>query len=319
MNLGIIALAGAALFTPIDAVAEGEEPIVEEVAEEEEKGNVVLTEFKHGKVVASALEGEVGSVVKLTVEPGFCYKLDYLKVNETNLTPVTENSNEYEFTLIKGDNIVSANFIVDETLLKEFSTIYSEITNGDWEKLFTWQNLGTIVSWLLTSGVLIAIVRYVFKDKKNGQQVITTVEKVVSGNLPEMCKNISGEIFEQVVSPSMNEFKADIESAMIEVEKGMTTFSRCIALMQQNTPESKAAIISEIGNLNFADVKSIEEVKANLEKMYKEREEQYKARLEKLEEIAQKYSLELKEKIDAVEEKKEEKENKEEDINGISI
>ena len=95
-----------------------------------ETGTVVIDEeIANGVVSADKLTGNVGDIVTLTVTPNDGYKLESLKANNEVLT-VTDN--QATFTLVKGENFVTASFkeTVVEPPVQQVGTFYFSDLNG---------------------------------------------------------------------------------------------------------------------------------------------------------------------------------------------
>jgi len=86
-------------------------------------GTVVISENENGIVVASAISGNVGDIITLTVTPNDGYVLDTLTANGVDI------KNSKQFALIEGENIVIATFIEDTTK-KEASVTNPIIIDG---------------------------------------------------------------------------------------------------------------------------------------------------------------------------------------------
>ena len=95
-----------------------------------ETGTVVIDEeIANGVVSADKLTGNVGDIVTLTVTPNDGYELESLKANNEVLT-VTDN--QATFTLVKGENFVTATFkeTVVEPPVQQVGTFYFSDLNG---------------------------------------------------------------------------------------------------------------------------------------------------------------------------------------------
>ena len=95
-----------------------------------ETGTVVIDEeIANGVVSADKLTGNVVDIVTLTVTPNDGYKLESLKANNEVLT-VTDN--QATFTLVKGENFVTASFkeTVVEPPVQQVGTFYFSDLNG---------------------------------------------------------------------------------------------------------------------------------------------------------------------------------------------
>ena len=95
-----------------------------------ETGTVVIdTKIVNGTVTADKTSGIVGDTINLTITPDSGFKLETLKAN--NLDLVVEN-NKASFTLVEGENLVTATFVVDqvEPPVQKVDTFYFSDLNG---------------------------------------------------------------------------------------------------------------------------------------------------------------------------------------------
>ena len=95
-----------------------------------ETGTVTIDEtITNGVVSADKLTGNVGDTITLTVTPDEGYELETLKANNEVLTV---SDNEATFTLIKGENFVTATFkeTVVEPPVQQIGTFYFSDLNG---------------------------------------------------------------------------------------------------------------------------------------------------------------------------------------------
>ena len=95
-----------------------------------EIGTVTIDEtMTNGEVSADKLTGNVGDTITLTVTPDEGYELETLKANNEVLTV---SDNEATFTLIKGENFVTATFkeTVVEPPVQQIGTFYFSDLNG---------------------------------------------------------------------------------------------------------------------------------------------------------------------------------------------
>ena len=264
---------------PIVAYAEGEDETPEEEVFE---CSVVFDTFQHGKVSADKVEGHVGDVVTLTAKHDLFYLVDFVAVNGTNLVEDENTSGKFVFTLVEGENKVTANFVVDVELLGEFAEMYEQAANKDWTNLFSVKNVVTIVSFLLSSGILIVIVRYFIKDKKLAAHVEKQVKESVEKIIPESTKAAVIKETETILNPMF----AAIQGNQELIVKVSASLIKCIALMQENTPEAKTAILNELANLPIGDNKVIDEAKKIIEEYAAQKMAELNEMLSKLDSIA---------------------------------
>ena len=218
---------------------------------------VVLGEFAHGEITMDKNEGHVGDVVTLTVKPTLLYLVEYVKVNGVNLVESEETKWSYSFALVEGENKIEAKFAVDKELLGEMSTVYEQATNKDWTHLFSLENVLRLVSFVLNGGLLMVMVRYFVQDKKIANSVESGVKKSMDKLIPETTKQAVLENTKEVLKPMFTQVTAYQE----DIIRVTGILVKCIALMQEDTPDSRRAILAELANLNIGDMKVVEEAK----------------------------------------------------------
>lgn len=249
---------------------ESSEPTSEEPTETPEEPEevfeckVVLGTYDHGSIKADILEGHAGDIVTLDAKHDLFYLVEYVQVNGANLVEDEDISGRYKFALTEGENVIAAKFVVDQELLGEVAIIYEQASNKDWTNLFSVENVVRIVSWLLSGGLLIAMVRYFIKDKRIANNVERSVKETVNLVLPEMTKKVVADNIREVIEPIFNKTAA-YQQDIIRV---LGVFVKCFALAQEDTPEARRAILSELANLNIGDTKVIEDARAFLDKYF---------------------------------------------------
>jgi len=258
-------------FTPVAVLAEGEETS-EETSEEEVKiCTVSIEKSKHGTIEADIFEGEIGDIVTLQVSPSLGYLIEGVKVNGTALIESEEISGQFMFALVEGENKVSATFIVDEELFGAFAKMYSEAMDKDWTRLFSVENLITIVKWFLDGGVLIMLARYYIKDKKLEKNVEKNITENMNKIIPDVTKTTVIATIKNVVEPMF----VNMQSEMIDMANAMSVFAKCFALGQENTPEARLAILQALQGLKISDQNILESTKAYIEDLVKRSEKTY--------------------------------------------
>ena len=240
----------------------------EETAEETTSScTVVLSTYDHGELRATKLEGEVGEYIRIYAIPNMFYVTELVAVNGVNLIEENENTTgQYLFQLVAGENVVTASFVIDEELLGEMSTIVDQALSKDWTNLFSVENVIRIISFLLNGGILVAISRYFIKDKKLESKIENKIEEIMNKIIPDSTKSTVLATVEKFITP----YFAQIESQFENLENAMTVFSRCLALAQENTPESKIAITQELSSLSLSDQVAISNVEKRLREFIEE-------------------------------------------------
>lgn len=264
----------------IVAHAEGEEAPVEETFE----CQVVLSTFEHGEISVDKEEGHVGEIVTVTAKHDIFYLIDFVAVNGTNLVESEETSGLFSFALVEGENKITAKFTIDKELLGEMSTIVEQATNKDWTNLFSVENVVRIVSFLLNGGLLIAIIRYFVKDKRLEKKLENKVEDTLQKVLPDTTKDIIIANTKEVLEPIF----VETTSYQQEIIRVLSVFIKCFALMQENTPEARSAVLAELSNLKIGDTKVINDAKEFLEKYFAGKMEELNSVLSNLDGIIEK-------------------------------
>ena len=230
---------------PVDDPAEPTEEVFE--------CKVVLEAPTHGKLSVDKKEGHVGDLITVNADADLFYLIKSVSVNGTDLVEDEEIRGKFVFALVEGENKLSAKFVIDEELLGKASTMVEQASNKDWTNLFSLKNVITLVSWLLSGGLLITMVRYYIKDKKLEKKVESKIQKTVAEVVPEATKEIILKSLEQLLAP----YFAKIEANTIDIQETAVVLCRCFALMQENTPEARIAITKELSSLKLGDKASI--------------------------------------------------------------
>ena len=322
LGLGLCALCGIGFGLKSQnfaiARAEGDESVeivsesVEESVEETFECKVVIAETKNGSVTVDKVEGHVGEIVTATVKHDIFYLIKSVSVNGTALIESEEISGEYSFALVEGENKIVAEIVINEELLGTMSVMVEQAKNKDWTNLFSVENVVRVVTIVLNSGMLIAMVRYFIRDKKLAAKVEKGVKESVEKIVPDMTKETVTKTIQDVVAPIVENMAADNQELM----KAMSVFAKCMALSQENTPEARNAILNELSTLKIGDMKSIEEAKKEIADFMEKKLKEFGDLLGQIDAIKKSNQIETKS-----EETKEEVEEVEEEIkdNGTQI
>lgn len=292
-GVGLFALAGfgvgltlkqeAKINEPIIVLAEGEGTETE-TETEVLPCQVVIEAVEHGSITTDISEGNVGDICTITAKHDLLYKVSHVSVNGVELIESETISGEFSFALVEGTNTITASFVVDEELCGSLTDIINEAIEQDWDNLFTVENVITLVKWVLDGGILIAMIRYYVKDKKLEKKLEDKVQSTVQKIIPETTKNTVVATVEKVIEPMFTEIKADY----IEMMKALGIFAKCTALSQENTPDSRRAILDELSGLKIGDLETIGEVKKYIEEMVEKHNKAYEETLAAIKELGQK-------------------------------
>lgn len=243
---------------------------------------VIIEKTEHGTITTDIQEGEIGEIVTVTAKHDLLYKVESLLVNGAALIEDENTSGKYTFALVEGENKIVAKFVVDKELCGTLSNMISQASNKDWTNLFTVENVIVLIKWVLDGGILIAIIRYFIKDKKLASTVEKKVEEVTSKIVPNATKEAVLENTKTIIEPMFNQAVQD--SAL--TRQLMSIMVKCMVLMQQNTPESKIAILDEFEKLKgVVDVDSIASVKKYIEDTVAAHTQAYNETLARIEKI----------------------------------
>lgn len=255
----------------------------DEVVEPTAEATVVLPKLEHGNIEATITEGNVGDICKLNIKAEVLYLVGSVSVNGTALVEDENIRGLYSFALVSGENVVSVNIVINEEILGQLSGIYSQLRSKDWANLFTVENLLTLIKWVFDCGILIALIRYYVRDKRLAAKLEKATKEELDKVIPQATKETVVSTVKEVMEPIFAQIKAD----NVEIVNGMSTFARAMALAQQNTPESRVAILELLSKLNISDEKTISEVKTYIDKLFAEHLDSYNNVMNSLNKISE--------------------------------
>lgn len=226
----------------------------EEMPQEDVGIVIIESDIKGGDVIADIEEGKVGDVVTLKVSANAFYMLTSISVNGTNLT---KNENGlYTFQLVKGENKVSVVFDIDNDQIKQIAGLIDDVKDNGLSSILNVDNLFKIISWAITvffgSGFFLTLI----KNKK-----------IKSSTIEEMSKNCY-DIVEQINAEKTSDFLNNVMGKTIdgltedisEMKKVMLSMCKCMLLAQENTPEARLSIITELTNLKNDDTELVKKI-----------------------------------------------------------
>lgn len=214
--------------------------------------NVVLGNHQFGDVMYDIEGGNVGDIVTINVKPYSFYKITSLKANGVELTPNEDGT--YQFALIEGDNVITANFEIDNEQFAVLAENLANIKDGNWEDVLNIENLFTIISWAITlfvgSGFFVTLIKSKrIETKTKAETTINTTEE-------------ANKAVEKWLNESLMPIFEKIHLENENTEQICKTLVKCFILSQEGTPESRIAIINELTNLNKTKTELTEEVLA---------------------------------------------------------
>lgn len=242
--------------------------------------SVYLSYIENGTITFSKTEGEVGEVIEVYNTPDFLYDLTQLTVNGIALTP--DEYGVYSFALIEGENVVSAKFEVSNEKLEQVADLLNKVKEGSWEEIFTVSNLMQLISWIITTCCASGFFVTLYKSKKYKQLTPQEIAKQVDEKINSVLDNKLSSFLENTFGP----FNANMLDKFSSMENSTKTMVRCFILMQENTPESRLAILKELNSLNNNETGQLTlQVKELIAAEVKKQEKENKSLSEALEEL----------------------------------
>lgn len=270
------------VVTTTEAPVEEEPVVVEEEPEEVVyPSKVVISNTNYGDVLVDIEEGNVGDIVTIYAKPYTLCKLVSVSVNGTQL--VADENGNYSFALVEGENIINAQFEIDQEQIKFVAGLIESAKEGDWTSFFSVKNLFTIISWVITAGSAAGFCITLIKSKKIKSGTVTDVAKAVNNAIDSNEAKIIKEFLNGTFGPAMEK----INSQLTHTEDVVKVLARCMILAQEGTPEARLAIIQELTNIQKTESDLAQQVKALIdEAILKEKalEEKKKSEIAELEE-----------------------------------
>ena len=254
-----------------------DEPVVDEPVTDEKFECVVKTNISDGGgILIDKEEGHVGDIVTAYIKPDFLFSITSIKINGI-VTPVSKDNN-YKFALVQGENTIDVEFAINNEKLKEIANIINNVKDNGWSSLFTMANLLNLISWiisiLLSSGFFLTLI----KNKKLKARTTDQIVDLVEGTLKSEIGKAQLEFLENVIKETMSK----ITIKMDNVDSCVKVLCRCFILAQEDTPESRLAIIEELTKLNTDEEALTEQIRQVIKQ---EQEKQQKAILDRDEAI----------------------------------
>ena len=236
-----------------------EEPEVEPTPEEPEivyPCSVVVEKTIGGEILVDITEGNVGDAVTVHASAYVLYSLKSVKVNGVELSANAEGN--YTFTLAEGENKLVVEFAVDDEQMATFAELFAQAKDGEWSEIFSVENILTFISWIITtllsSGFFLTLIKNKKIRSKTAEEISVSVENKVEKASANAIMTFLKDTLEPVTSKMSN--------GLNDMEETMKILVRCFVLSQENTPESRLAIIKELSNLKTASQELSEQVKS---------------------------------------------------------
>lgn len=203
-----------------------------------------VNNLSYGDIITDIESGNVGDIVTVKVTPNFLCKVVSVSANGTQL--VKNEAGYYTFALVEGQNIISAEFAVDNEELTYLVEQFANAKAGNWEAIFSVENLLTFISWaislVLSSGFFITLI----KNRKVKVKTQDEISATVKAANAESIINTVNEVLEKVLSKTLGKYLEKTDS----LDESVKVLVKCFCLSQENTPEARLAIMEELTKLN---------------------------------------------------------------------
>lgn len=170
----------------------------------------------------------------------------------------------------------------DEVPVEENTELVTNTNEDDWvDKWLGPDKVATYFSYLLYIGTIIGLVANVKKLKQSNNLTLNNVSDNVKGVLVENIKTS--------VNNTMDKYLPMIVASQEKSNEIMTVFAKILTLSQENTPESKVAILDLIEQLGTVNNELIEMTKQFVLDTQKAIEEKAEKVEKQVDEIIEKY------------------------------
>lgn len=218
--------------------------------------NVVIIDSSYGEVVVDITEGNVGDVVTITPKSyAFC-KLINIMVNGAVITP--NESGVYEFLLVEGENKITSVFEISREDMAILAENINNYEKGFFEKIFSIENIFNLISWVMTTLFSTGFLVVLLKNKKVKALTGDEISTSVNDKIPDKVTTVVEQVVQEVFSPMFN----TMTEAFQNINNCVETLTRCTILAQENTSESRLAILDEIAKVKSSTKELQEEARA---------------------------------------------------------
>ena len=269
-------MAGALMFAPVQANSTTETSVVVSTEETTSETEQPIVEVK--EVVRTAKLYYSGDWLTLTFyNDNTCTATLNDEVVEGTLVYKVENG---VYTLYNGEESVQFT-INDDNIMEEYIEDEEHFDFGEWmEKYFTAEMIATVMSVLTSLAVVLKLASSMKELAK--KKAITTEE--VCAKVVETLETTNKES----VNKSINELIAPLQKQVGDITPVLNSFAKILALSQENTPESRLAILELIQSIGNVSAKIVENAKAEVENQIKEEQKDKQDTIELLENIEDK-------------------------------
>lgn len=253
--------------------------ITETSTEVEYPCKVVISDVSYGDILTDLTEGNVGDIVTIYAKPYVLCSIEYVKVNGVDL--IADESGNYSFSLVEGENVITAVFKIDQEQVSKIATLFESAKAGNWQDIFNMENLFTVIGWtittLLSSGFFVTLLKYKKIKTTTADNTTEIAKAAIDDNLSQAVTTF----LKTTLGPTFDTISAKLSST----EEVCKVLARCFVLSQENTPESRLAIIQELTKLQTTNENLTAQVKEIINNEIKKNEELKNAKVKAIEEL----------------------------------
>jgi hypothetical protein len=141
-----------------------------------------------------------------------------------------------------------------------------------------------IIRCIFESGLLTFAAAQILRWKKTKKNIEDSVQTAVGTAVPALTK----ETIQSLLTSAIQPLFVEIVGKISENNEALGTVAKCIALQQQDTPESKIAIVEMLSNLKICDNKETnEEIKKFILEANERLKKEIEDRIKSLNEISE--------------------------------
>lgn len=180
----------------------------------------------------------------------------------------------FSFAVVKADEVEQ----VEEQQVEE---VKEDAVNEWFKEFFSAEKVAMYISWIAYIGTIIGLVAKVKQLKQSNNLTLKNVSDEVLGK-------IDGSVAKEVAE-RFEKYLPNILATQEKTNEIMSIFAKILALSQENTPESRIAILDLIGQLGIVGKEVVEASKEIVEETVQAIEEHKEEVNNNLDEIIKEY------------------------------
>lgn len=255
-----------------------------ETTPQEKPCNVIIANAENGSISVDITEGEVGDIVTITINPDVLYEVESVSVNGVLLTHNDEDPVEiYKVALSTGGNVIEAKFRISDEKFQEIAGIIASVQNGDWKNVFTIDNVFKLINWSITLFCSIGFFKTLIKYKKFKTRSLEDMANEVNDSVKTKTAEAISTFLKDFFEPFLDTMNEKIDG----IQDSSKVLTKCFILMQENTPESRIAILNELEKIKSDENALTNTIKNLITEEISKNEEKTKQTFDKIEELKQ--------------------------------